>query len=48
MITPLGTFLHGTDDPWKTFGTEDLCTWRQPGQPGVAIFQTRVPGYAKK
>jgi len=48
MIGSPGTFLHGADDPWKTFGIEELCTWREPGQPGVAIFQTRRPEFAKK
>ena len=46
-MTP-GAFLHDSDDPWRTFGTEDLCTWREPGEPGVAIFQTSRPEFAKK
>jgi len=48
MTTSPGTFFHGTGDPWRTFGTEDFCTWREPGEPGVAIFQTRRPDFAKK
>ena len=46
MTTSPGTFFHGTGDPWRTFGTEDFCTWREPGEPGVAIFQTRRPDFA--
>jgi hypothetical protein len=48
MIGSPGTLRHGTDDPFKTRGAEDLCTWRDPGNPGIAYFQTRCPELARK
>ncbi len=48
MNTPLGTFLRGTDDPWRTFGIEDLCTWHDPAEPGICVIQARRPDFARK
>lgn len=48
MKSYLGSYLHGADDQYKTFGTEDLCTWCNPGEPGVCTIQTRRPDFARK
>lgn len=44
----LGAFLHGDDDPWQTFGTEELCTWHDRAEPGISMVQTRNPKFARK
>ena len=46
MDSLLGTFIHGEDDPWNTFGTEDLCIWYNRG--GGCMIQTRRPEFARK
>ena len=44
----LGAFVHGDDDPWQTFGTEELCTWHDWREPGICMIQTRSPKFARK
>lgn len=41
-----GEWSNWKSDPFRTFGVEELCTWRYC--PGVCRFQTRSPRFARK